>query len=240
MSSPSVPPESSAVLFDIDGTVIDSTYHHALAWFRAFRTCALTVPVWRLHRTIGMGGDKLVAHVTDEQTEEKYGDELRDAWELEYGELVDEVPALPGAADLVRTLDAAGFRIGFASSGKQRFSQRAVEVLGVGDCIDAMTSSDDADESKPEPDILGVTLDLLDGTQAAVVLGDTPWDVEAARRIGLGCVGVLTGGFSRAELEEAGAVHVVASLTDLLDGDLGRYLRPVIHAPVRNSQVTTQ
>src|SRR4051812_15281859 len=191
------------ILFDIDGTLVDSTYHHAVAWFRSFRKHDLTVPMFTIHRAIGMGGDRLVAHVTGDEIEERLGDDIRDGWEKEYGALVDEVPALPGAADLVKELADAGYEIGFASSGKSHFSDKAVEVLGVGERIDAMTSSDDAEESKPAADILAVTLDRLESNRA-VLLGDTPYDVESAERIGLRCVAVLTGGFSTAELEEAG------------------------------------
>lgn len=203
-----------AILFDIDGTLVDSTYHHAIAWFRSFRGHGLTVPVFELHRSIGMGGDRLVAHVAGDEVEQRLGDQLRDGWEKEYAALVDEVPALPGAAALVEELAGAGYEIGFASSGKSRFSQKSVDVLGVESWLDAMTSSDDAEQSKPAPDILTATLDRL-GSDRSVLLGDTPYDVESAERIGLRCVSVLTGGFSRAELEEAGAAHVVGELTEL-------------------------
>lgn len=202
------------ILFDIDGTLVDSTYHHAVAWFRSFRQHDVTVPVFKVHRAIGMGGDRLVAHVAGDDVEDKLGDDIRDGWEKEYAELVDEVPALPGAADLVNELADAGYEIGFASSGKSHFSEKAVEVLGVGDRIDAMTSSDDADESKPAADILTATLERLKSNRA-VLIGDTPYDVQSAEHIGLRCVAVLTGGFSQAELEEAGADHVVVDLTEL-------------------------
>ena len=206
------------ILFDIDGTLVDSTYHHAVAWFRAFRAHDLTVPVFKIHRSIGMGGDRLVAHVAGDDVEERLGDQLRDGWEQEYTELVDEVPALAGAAELVNELADAGYEIGFASSGKSHFSDKAVDVLGVRERIDALTSSDDAEESKPAADILAATLERLESDRA-VLIGDTPYDVQSAKRIGLRCVGVLTGGFSRQELEEAGATHVVAGLTELHDFD---------------------
>jgi HAD superfamily hydrolase (TIGR01549 family) len=206
------------ILFDIDGTLVDSTYHHAVAWFRAFRAHDLTVPMFKIHRSIGMGGDRLVAHVAGDDVEERLGDQLRDGWEQEYTELVDEVPTLAGAAELVNELADAGYEIGFASSGKSHFSDKAVDVLGVRERIDALTSSDDAEESKPAADILAATLERLESDRA-VLIGDTPYDVQSAERIGLRCVGVLTGGFSRQELEEAGATHVVAELTELHDFD---------------------
>lgn len=216
-------PPRSAVLFDIDGTLIDSTYHHALAWHRAFRRTGLQVPIFRIHRTIGMGGDKLVAHVTDDDVEAEHGDTLRERWEEEYAEVLPEVAALDGATALVKSLVADGYSVALASSGKKHFSQDAVRILDVTDDVHAMTSSEDAEESKPEPDIIGAALDRLD-VDRAVFVGDTPYDVESAARLGLRCVGVLTGGYSRAELEEADAALVVASLTELADLDWSEHL----------------
>jgi beta-phosphoglucomutase-like phosphatase (HAD superfamily) len=145
------PDRRAAVLFDVDGTLVDSTYHHAMAWFRAFGRFDVTIPVHRIHRTIGMGGDKLVAHVAGDDVEKEVGDEAREAWEEEYAAVVDQVPALPGAAELCRRLTDDGYSIGLASSGKSRFTQDAVETLGIGNVVAAQTSSDDAEESKPEP-----------------------------------------------------------------------------------------
>lgn len=227
MSNPPGPTDRTdrraAVLFDIDGTLIDSTYHHAMAWFRAFRRHDLTIPVHRIHRTIGMGGDKLVGHVAGDEVEEKLGDAVRDGWEEEYAAVVDQVPPLPGASELVERLAADGWTVALASSGKSRFSEDAVNTLGIGEHVAVTTSSDDADESKPEPDILTATLAEIDVDQA-VVVGDTPYDVEAATRIGLQCLAVLTGGFSRSELEEAGAAVVATDLTELLDHDWAQHL----------------
>lgn len=215
---------STAVLFDIDGTLVDSTYHHALSWHRSLARHGVEVPLWRVHRSIGMGGDRLVAHVAGDDVEERLGDRLRESWEEEYRRLLDEVPALPCAARLVCEVAEAGHAAALASSGKREFSEAAVELLGIGDAVAVLTSADDADASKPAPDLLTSTLDRLGGP-AAVLVGDTPYDVEAARRAGIGCVAVLTGGFSRAELEEAGADLVVEGAGDLLGADWTRYLR---------------
>jgi len=223
MSSPPRPDRRAAVLFDVDGTLVDSTYHHAMAWFRAFLRHDLTFPVHRIHRTIGMGGDKLVAHVGGDEVEKEHGDALRDAWEEEYAKVVDQVPPLPGASELCRRLSEDGYAVALASSGKSHFTDDAVETLGIGSLVAAQTSSDDADESKPEADILVATLDRLE-VDTAVFVGDTPYDVEAAAKIGLQCLAVLTGGFSTAELEEAGAAVVVADLTELLDHDWSQHL----------------
>jgi len=219
-------PRATAVLFDIDGTLTDSTYHHALAWHRAFVRIGEPPPLWRIHRTIGMGGDKLVAHVAGDDTEKRHGDELRDLWRQEYVEIRAEVRPLPGAVDLVRQVADSGLRVALASSGDPEFSREAVELLGIGDLVEVLTTSEDADDSKPDPDLLGATLDRMDGVKQAVLVGDTPYDAEAARRAGIGCVGLLTGGFGRSELAEAGALLVVDSLADLIDLDWQDYVSP--------------
>ena len=203
MPSPDARP-ADAILFDIDGTLVDSTYHHAMAWFRAFSEHDIVIPIYRLHRAIGMGGDKLVAHVAGDGVEERLGDDLRDGWRKAYEPWVDEVPALPGAVDLVRRLAQDGYQVALASSGDPEFSQRTMDRLGLGDSVALLTTSEDAEESKPEPDLLGTTLQKLDGPRA-VLVGDTPYDVESARRAGLACLTVLTGGFGRDELPRAPA-----------------------------------
>ena len=213
------------VLFDVDGTLVDSTYHHAVAWHRAFTRHGMRVPMWRVHRTVGMGGDKFVGVVAGDEVEEERGDELRDAWKEEYAELMAEVEPLPGAADLVRGLVEAGYVIALASSGEKPFADAAIEDLGIGRQVAAVTTTTDAENSKPDPDILVATLAQLEGVERAILVGDTPYDVEAAARIGLGCVGLLTGGFSRTELEEAGAVAVVGDLTELDGWDWSAHLR---------------
>jgi HAD superfamily hydrolase (TIGR01549 family) len=213
-----------AILFDIDGTLVDSTYHHALAWHRAFTRYDVDVPMWRVHRTIGMGGDKLVAEVAGADVEEEHGDDLRAAWSEEYAQVETEVDPLAGASDLVRRLADDGYVVALASSGEKEFSENAVKLLDIADQVETLVTSADVEDSKPEPDLIGVTLDKVK-PQRAVFVGDTPYDVEAAARGGLGCVAVLTGGFSKAELEEAGASLVVSSLTELADVDWSTLLK---------------
>ncbi|WP_231916880.1 HAD family hydrolase [Nocardioides scoriae] len=223
---PPIPPANAAVLFDIDGTLVDSTYHHAIAWQRAFDRQELHLPLWRLHRAVGMGGDKLVGHVAGDEVERRLGDTLRDAWQEEYAELEAEVDPLPGSRDLVQALAAAGWTVALASSGEARFAEHAVASLGVADAVSVLTTNADVDASKPEPDLLHATLARLD-VERAVMVGDTPYDVEAASRAGLACIALRSGGFSEAELGEAGAVLVVDVPGDLLDVDLVPHLRPV-------------
>jgi HAD superfamily hydrolase (TIGR01549 family) len=225
MTSPS--PRSCALLLDIDGTLIDSTYHHALAWHRAFHELDVGVPLFRIHRAVGMGGDKLVGHVAGERVETQIGDRLRAGWHDHYLAIKDQVTPLSGAAELVNTMTERGFQVALASSGEPEFAAEAVAMLGIGDDIAALTTSADVDDSKPEPDLLGETLSRLDGVTHAVMVGDTPYDVEAARRAGLGCVGLRSGGYSEAELADAGAVWVADLPGDLVDLDWIRLARPV-------------
>jgi HAD superfamily hydrolase (TIGR01549 family) len=218
---------TDAVLFDIDGTLVDSTYHHAMAWHRAFSRHGTPPPLWEVHRAIGMGGDKLVAHVAGDDVEERLGDDLRDAWREEYLQLRAEVRPLPGAAELVAEVAGSGARVALASSGDPQFSREAVELLGIGEHVEVLLSSDDVDASKPEPDLLQATLDRLDGVERAVFVGDTVYDVEACRRVGLGCLALRSGGFGREELESAGALLVAESPDRLRAGVWRSHLAPV-------------
>ncbi|GAA1938056.1 HAD family hydrolase [Nocardioides hwasunensis] len=211
-------PSRTAVLLDVDGTLVDSTYHHAVAWFRAFSRHGTPPPMWEVHRAIGMGGDKLVAHITDEETEERIGDALREAWREEYLPLREEIVALPGAADLVAEVRDHGGRVAIASSGDPQFAREAIELLGIGKHVDVLLTSDDVDASKPAPDLLQLTLDRLGDVDRAVLVGDTVYDVESARRAGLPCLAVRTGGFGQEELKTAGAVKVSASVAGLCSG----------------------
>ncbi len=215
-----------AILFDVDGTLVDSTYHHALAWQRAFVRVGTPVPLWRIHRAIGMGGDRLVAHVAGQSVEDRQGEEVRTAWREEFAQIRSEVLPLPGAAELVRKAAKEGYRVALASSGDPEFSREFMELLGLADDVDLLTTSEDADASKPHPDLLEVTLGKLGATRA-VMIGDTPYDVESAARAGLQCVGLRSGGYSEAELTEAGATLVVDAPEDLLDLDWKDYLRDV-------------
>ena len=212
----------AAILFDIDGTLVDSTYHHAVAWQRAFDRLDIVIPLWRIHRTIGMGGDKLVAEVAGDEVEERHGDALRDAWREEYVEIKPEVAALPGASDLVRTL-ARSYRVALASSGDPEFADEALDDLDIRDDVAVLKTSEDVDGSKPEPDLIEVTLESL-GSPRAVLVGDTPYDVESAERAGLRCICLRSGGYSEAELVEAGAALVVDVPEDLVDLDWEKYL----------------
>ena len=209
-------PVIDTVLLDVDGTLIDSSYLHALGWHRAFARHDLVIPMWRLHRAIGMGGDRLVAAVAGEHVESRLGDLLREGWKQEYDALLPEVGAFEGARALLTELHQRGWRVGLATSGKPDHTRAAIDLLGGEGPVAGWTSADDADDSKPAPDILKAALAQVGG-QAAVCVGDSTYDVEAARAAGWSCICVRTGGFGIAELREAGAAQVFDDVADLLD-----------------------
>ena len=204
------------VVFDIDGTLVDSNYHHTLAWSRAFHSVGEDVPCWRIHRCIGMGGDRLVGAAAGDDVEKRHGDEIREAWEKEYDALIEEPTVFAGARELLSTLRDRGLQVVLASSSIPRHARRALELLDAADRVDAATTSEDASESKPDPELLDAAIARVDGTSSLLV-GDSVWDVEAAHRAGIPTVAVESGGFSAAELSSAGAVWVFPAVGDLLD-----------------------
>ncbi len=217
MTSPTVG-TADTVLLDVDGTLVDSTYHHAVAWYRAFRAHDIDLPVWRVHRAIGMGGDMLVPFLVGDEVEQRIGDALREAWQREYKPLLDEVSPLEGAAELVRSLKKQGFTVALASSGEAELTESSVQKLGIADLLDASTSSNDAEQSKPAPDIFQAALTAAGGSRG-IVVGDSVYDVQAAKAMGAACVCVRTGGFGVEELRAAGAVLVVDGPKELIDAD---------------------
>jgi HAD superfamily hydrolase (TIGR01509 family) len=204
----------AAAILDLDGTLVDTNYQHALCWYRALRRFGITIPIWRLHRHVGMGGDKFVAAVAGDDAEERVGDDARDAWEEEFDRVIDEVAPLDGAHGLLVALKERGLEVVLASSSIQKHFDHFVELIGAKELADGWTTKDDVEASKPEPDLVNAALAKTDADMA-VMVGDTPWDVEAAKRAGLETVCVMTGGFSEQELRDAGAFEVVESLPDL-------------------------
>jgi HAD superfamily hydrolase (TIGR01549 family) len=207
-------PEPPAAILDVDGTLVDSVYHHALAWHRAIRRSDLEVPVWRVHRLIGMGGDQIVKTLFDEEVERRCGDAIRAAEKEEYEPLMGEVRPLAGARGLTAELKERGHRVVLASSAKARELDFYLELLEIRDLADAWTSSADVQATKPNPDLVVRALEEVGGGPAAMI-GDSIWDCEAARRAEVPTVGLLTGGFAEAELHDAGAEAVFPSLDDL-------------------------
>jgi len=207
----------AAAILDIDGTLVDSNYQHAIAWYRALRRHDVIVPIWRIHRHIGMGGDQLVAAVCGDDVEERLGDDVREAETACYEELIGEVAPLAGARDLIEDLKRDGRRVVLASSAKPEEVDHYLELLGARDLADGWTTSGDVEATKPHPDLVEAALESIGGGPA-VMVGDSTWDCEAARRAGVPSIAVLTGGFSEQELSDAGAVAVFSSIVDLRRG----------------------
>lgn len=195
------------VVFDVDGTLVDSSYLHLLAWSRAFSDVGVWVPTWRLHGCMGMGGDQLVAAAAGDAVEHAVGDEVRDRWRKGYDELLDEVRPLPDAVATLEACRRSGLAVVLATSGNAEHVDRTLEVLGLGHEEFPLVSSADVEATKPAPDLVERALDAVHGNTAALV-GDTVWDVQAGDAAGVPVVGVLTGGVSREALHEAGALRV--------------------------------
>jgi len=206
-----------AALLDLDGTLVDTTYHHAIAWFRAFMEHDIDVPVWRLHRHVGMGGDQFVAAVAGDKVERDLGDDLREAHGRRFRELRGETQLVPDARRLVQVLHDRGAKVVLASSSNKEDLEHFRSMLDVDDLLAGATSSADVEKSKPEPDLIHAALEKVPGVERSVMIGDSTWDCEAARRAGVASVALLTGGFSEQELRDAGAAAVFESIGELLD-----------------------
>jgi HAD superfamily hydrolase (TIGR01509 family) len=206
-----------AAILDVDGTLVDTNYHHAIAWYRAFRRHDKLVPVWRIHRHIGMGGDQLVAALAGDEWDEEHGEEVRTAEKALYLALIEEVEPLEGARALIEHLKARGHSVVLASSAKENEVDHYLDLLDARELADGWTTSADVDATKPEPDLVQAAVAKAGGGEA-VMVGDSTWDVEAAKRAGIETVAILTGGFSEAELRDAGAGWVFESIAALRDG----------------------
>jgi HAD superfamily hydrolase (TIGR01509 family) len=206
-----------AAIIDVDGTLVDTNYQHALAWFRAFRQHGITLPLWQIHRHIGMGGDQLVASMVGEGFDAEHGDDVRAAERALYLSLMPEVQPLHGARDLLETLRSRGHAIVLASSAKPDELEHYLQLLDAHSLADGWTDSGDVERTKPEPDLVTAAVEKAGGGRA-VMIGDSTWDCEAAGNAGLKTIGVLTGGFSEAELRDAGAAAVFRSLPELAEG----------------------
>lgn len=205
---------SRAVILDVDGTLVDNNYQHALAWHGALRRAGILVPLWKVHRAVGVGSDKIVTHLAGDDAEERHGDEIREHESEIFGAMKGDVEAVEGATEFVAGLKDHGFAVVLASSGSADDVEGFIEMLELGDLVDDWTTSDDVDQSKPAPDLVEVALEKAGG-DSAVMIGDTDWDVMAARRAGLDTICVLSGGFPEAVLREAGAIAVYESVAEV-------------------------
>jgi HAD superfamily hydrolase (TIGR01509 family) len=200
-------------LFDIDGTLVDTSYLHTVAWWQAFRDAGHEVPMREIHRAIGMGSDKLIPHLIGRDD-----DDLSTAHAHHYAPYLERLSAFDGAADLLRACSERGLTVVLATSAEQWQLDRLRRAIGADEALDLVTSAGDVEESKPSPDIVRAALEAAGiPAEQAVMVGDTKWDVEAAGRCGVPCVGMLTGGWSEEELRDAGAVEVHAGPRELLE-----------------------
>jgi len=204
-----------AVLFDIDGTLVDSNYLHVHAWSRAFDEAGLSVEAWRIHRSIGMDGSTLVkclCSAVDEETHQR----VKDLHSRYYKEMSPLLRPLPGAREVMRQVHDFGLQVVLATSAPKDELGMLCDVLDSDDLLSAVTSADDVGTGKPNPHIVQAALDRA-GVDAAhaVFVGDTVWDAVASGRAGVPSVGVLSGGISRAELENAGAKAVFDDVRQL-------------------------
>ncbi len=174
------------------------------------------LPIWRLHRHIGIGGDQYVEAVAGLRAEEEHGDELRNRCEKLFDKILDEVEALDGAHDFIAAMKERGHVVVLASSAAEKHVEHFVDLLDARELVDAYTTKDDVEATKPEPDLVEAALAKA-GTRNAVMVGDTPWDVKAAQKAGLETICVLSGGFGEEELREAGAIAVYPSVRELKD-----------------------
>jgi HAD superfamily hydrolase (TIGR01549 family) len=205
---------TKAAILDVDGTLVDTNYHHAIAWYRAFRRNGVTPEVWRIHRRIGMGGDQLVGAIAGEEVERRLGDDIREAEGEIYMGMIDEIESFRGARELIEELREVADAVILASSAKEHEVDHYLDLLDARGVATDWTTSADVEATKPQPDLVQAAMDKV-GTDSALMIGDTSWDCEAAKRAGIPAVTVMTGGFAASELREAGAVAVFPGLAEL-------------------------
>jgi len=208
-----------AALFDVDGTLVDTNYLHAVTWWQALRRYGHDVPMARIHRAIGMGADRLLDAVLGPDRRTSQDSAVADAHSALYAAWYENLRPFEGAAELLRATAARGWQVVLASSASEEELGAMRRVLDAEDVITAATSGGDVDVTKPAPDLVEAALEAVGAEpEHAVFIGDTVWDIEAAGRAGVPCVALLTGGTSRAELEDAGAAMVCDDAMTLLRG----------------------
>ncbi len=208
-----------AVIFDVDGTLIDTVDLHADAWVQALKHFGYDIAFQDMRSQIGKGGDQILHGLLPPDVIEQRADEIKDfRADLFKRDYLHKARAFPGVRELFERIRASGQRAVLASSGTAEEVEQYKEIAGIADLIDSATSSDDAERSKPFPDIFQAALAKLSslGPDEAVVIGDTPYDAEAARKAGIKSIGVLTGGFAEQALKDAGCIAVYGGPEDIL------------------------
>ncbi|MET1045041.1 MAG: HAD family hydrolase [Microbacteriaceae bacterium] len=205
-----------AVLFDIDGTLVDSNYLHVDAWQRAFDAVGHPVDAWRIHRAIGMDSGTLLDAILGDDRQQ-VGERAKRLHAEHLAASASRLRTFPGARQLLTAVDSLGIRVTLCTSAPPDELTRLLTVLDADDVVHAVTSADDVDQAKPDPHIIHAALSKAGvSAEQAVMLGDTVWDAIAAGRAGVPCVGVMSGGISAADLVEAGAIAVYEDVADLL------------------------
>jgi HAD superfamily hydrolase (TIGR01509 family) len=207
---------ASGVLFDVDGTLVDTTYLHTVTWWQALQQQGHDVTMARIHRAIGMGSDKILDALLGPDHDKSRDDATRDAHSQLYERYWDALRPQPGAADLLRACAKRGWTVGLASSAAPKEFDVLCRALNVDDVVAGATNAGDAEESKPDPDIVQAALDRTGLARERVVfVGDSVWDVDAAGKLDIPCIGLTCGGISAAELSDAGAVAIYRDPADL-------------------------
>jgi HAD superfamily hydrolase (TIGR01509 family) len=205
-----------AVLFDIDGTLVDSNYAHINAWLHAFHAVGHPIEAWRIHRGVGMGSSELLGSLLGEAADE-VGAQAKAHHSEYYRQTTDLLRAFDGARELVAAVAQRGARVVLASSAAPDELEILRCILDIEDAVAEITGADDVDAAKPAPDLVRAALKRAEVPADQVIyVGDTAWDVQACSKAGVPCVCVLSGGISAAELTEAGAVAVYEDCRALL------------------------
>lgn len=219
-----------AVLFDIDGTLVDSNYLHVDSWNRTFADLDVDIDTWRIHRGIGLDSAMLLDELLGDRVDE-LGDRAKERHSAHYAESIERLRPIRGGRELLERLAADGVRVVLATSAPGDELENLLRVLDVEGSLHAVTSSEDVETAKPEPDVIRTALEKAGvPAERAVMVGDARWDGIAAERAGVAFIGVLTGGISAAELREVGAVAVYDSVADLLDHLDDAPIRRLMHA----------
>jgi HAD superfamily hydrolase (TIGR01549 family) len=205
-----------AVLFDIDGTLVDTNFLHVDAWLRACADVGHPVDAWRVHRAIGMDSSKLLGTLLDDDAD-RLGDAVKERHAEHYAAQRERMRRFAGSQELLRELADRGLQVVLATSAPQQEYDMVIEVLAPGDSVSEVTTAEDVEAAKPAPDVIEVALKKA-GVSAdeAVMVGDAAWDAESCVRAGVRCIGVLSGGYGASELRDAGAVAVYDDVAEVL------------------------
>jgi HAD superfamily hydrolase (TIGR01509 family) len=201
------------VLLDVDGTLVDSNYHHTIAWSRAFRDHGCNARLAAIHRLVGMGSSQLLETLIGRPDEN-----IAKSWRTHFDELLPEVVAFDRAGELMRALHDRALTVVLATSSPQDLLEAFQDKIGATEAVDVVVTANDVEEAKPEPDVFEAALAKAGlARERAIVVGDSVWDAQAAARARLACLALETGGFSGAELERDGVIAVYEDAGDLLD-----------------------